>query len=108
MLAKRFTNDPLQSIPVDGARRRLSGNGEPEPGVGQIVSARRKHEARAYDSTSVGEDHPKLAGLQKPGAPRKARTMHNRNQELSRARPLARLACRTLRPPRVDILSRKP
>jgi len=102
MGAKTFTQQPLRPVAVYGTRKYTLGNNETEPGNTQRICHEKYVEPGALDGSPSGKQ-PGNVGRAKP-----LPTAVTLVQTLKRARPLARRARSTARPPRVRMRTRKP
>jgi hypothetical protein len=102
MGTKAFAQQPLRAVAVYGARKYPLGNNEPEPRNTQRICLEKYVEPGAFDRSPTGKQ-PGDVGRAKP-----LPTTVALAQTLKRARPLARRARSTARPPRVRMRTRKP
>lgn len=101
----------LDAVALDGGLDVALGDGETEARVSQPVGARQKGQAGIADPAWPGEDAAELRGVPEaplPGEGPVRLRQGGPDQTLSRARPFARRALRTWRPPLVAIRARKP
>lgn len=103
-----FAHDPLDPVARHGGLGDLAGDGQAQAGVSQIVGSGQHGEAAIAGFDWLGEDGGESVSASQPGATREARGAGQGIQGDRRARPLARRAFRTRRPPRVAMRARKP
>jgi hypothetical protein len=102
--SKPFSNHALDAIAVDRARQHPLGNDEAQPRDAERVCFEQHAETGALDGSPSGEQGNDIGGpesLPAGEAPVLAQTAR-------RARPFARRARSTARPPRVRIRTRNP
>jgi hypothetical protein len=105
-LAKRLTRHALEAIPVHRARRRPGAGNDPEPRLAQPVGSQIHPEMTLGARRPGRERFPVVIRTQQPRAARQLAGA--RDQTANLARPFARRARTTLRPPRVRIRTMKP
>jgi hypothetical protein len=108
ILAERLSNRAFDTAAIDGSYGHSSRNGYSEPAVRQSIGASKYREQSVLALAAGAHQVPKLAAFSDAVSPGEKKTGRCRIQALRRARPFARRALRTLRPPFVAILARNP
>lgn len=110
VVTEALADQPLDTVACHGGPGMLACDGQAEPGSTCVVRPREHREAVVDGAGGAAEDPVEIAAREQPGAFRKTgrRCRWRRRQTVSRARPLARRALITLRPPRVRMRARKP
>jgi len=108
--AERFTHDTLHPVAIDSSRSHFLAGDDSKPRVSQTVRPRKHGEMSARPDRAGSERRRKLT---RTAQPCRSRKIHPRRpvpavQTASLARPFARRARSTARPPRVRIRTRKP
>lgn len=103
-MAERFPAEASDAISLDRSPHQPFRNDQRQPRVPEGIDDAVKHEALRSHGTAHLECRGHGAGTQPPVAPQPSAA----RQTASRARPFARRARMTARPPRVRILTRKP
>ena len=106
--AEAFARDPFQPVARHGGLGDPAGHGQAQARVSQLVGSGQHGEMAVAGFAGLGEDAGKGVSAGQPGATRKAGVAGRGVQGAKRARPLARRAFRTRRPPLVAIRARKP
>src|SRR5882672_7836624 len=102
--AKQLPQDALHPVAIDRARKDALGNDQPESGNAERIGSEQHAESGTPERPSAGEkrgDVGRSEALPSTVTPADAQT-------LNRARPLARRARMTARPPRVRMRTRNP
>jgi hypothetical protein len=113
LLPEGFAGQPLQAIAIDGALGGSAGDRKPQSRHADSARTRKHREEAVARPHGLGEYSTELsrcieASRERERSIRRQRRAKPIDQGVNRARPLARLAFRTLRPPRVAIRARKP
>lgn len=111
MQAKGFACLPLDPVANDGGRRRLARDSQPQPGMVQPVRGRKQGKKPVGRTLAFTENASERFRFQQALVTRKPELIAGigiRPYGQSRARPLARRALSTLRPPLVAMRARKP
>ena len=110
-LAKAFTDLPLDPVPADGGRRHLAGDSEAKPGIVQAVWRGKQREKVVRRTNAFAENTSKGFRFQQSQLAGKPEVLNRLRRVVygqRRARPFARRALNTLRPPLVAMRARKP
>ena len=107
--AERFPHQPLRPVPVDRPRHRFLADNDTEARVALAIRHGKHGEVAARCGRPRSERRRKLLAVLQPRRARQAGFRGDRGaQTLNRARPLARRARNTERPPRVRMRTRNP
>ena len=104
--AKDLSHHALHSIAIDRARRHAPAGDDPDARAGKVVWPDVQPEIPPHACVAGGERRGELLATMQPRAARQRAV--RLPQALNRARPLARRALSTPRPPRVRLRTRKP
>jgi hypothetical protein len=105
---KTFARDPLETVARHGRLGDLARNSQAKAGISQIVGSGQHGETAIAGFDRLGENAGEGVPASQPGATREARVAGTGAQGDKRARPLARRAFKTRRPPRVAMRARNP
>lgn len=106
--AEAFAGDALQTVARHGGFGDLARNRQTQARVIQIVGSGEHGKIAVARFDGLGENAGKGVPAGQPGAARETRVAGRGVQGVKRARPLARRAFKTRRPPLVAIRARKP
>ena len=108
MAPEAFAHDSFEAVARYGGLGDLAGNGQAQAGIGQLAGSGQHGKIAVAGFDWLGENTGEGVPASQPGATRKARAAGRGVQGDRRARPFARRAFRTRRPPLVDMRARNP
>lgn len=108
VMAKTLPYQAFEPIAVDRSMGSLAGYGKAKSGDREIVRCCNCQKLALAQTAAPRENSSVLVRIDESGALGEAHTARHPVYGESRARPLARRALSTLRPPRVDMRTRKP
>jgi len=104
LMAKQLPQHALHAVAIDRAGEDALGDDEAEPRDAECVDSGEDTEARTLERSPAGEQRGDVGGAE----PQPSTVSAADSQTLNRARPLARRARITARPPRVRMRTRNP